>query len=131
MIRRRSSGVFWKSRQAMMALTHTDLPEPVVPAMSRWGMAVRSAATGVPSTLWPRPMRSVESIRFSSGLSITSRRLTSAVSALGTSMPTNPLPGTGASMRIERAARESARSSARRAMACTLTRVRLPPRPSM
>ena len=35
MTRRKSSGVFCNSRQAISPLTQTDLPEPVVPAMSR------------------------------------------------------------------------------------------------
>ncbi len=46
----------------MMALTHTDLPEPVVPAISRCGMAVRSAATAWPETSCPSARRSRESI---------------------------------------------------------------------
>ena len=34
-----------------MALTPTDLPEPVVPATSRCGMRARSASTGAPAML--------------------------------------------------------------------------------
>ena len=37
MIRRTSSGVALYSREMIRELVHTDLPEPVVPAMSRWG----------------------------------------------------------------------------------------------
>jgi len=110
----------------MMALTHTDLPEPVVPAMSRCGMAVRSAATGVPSTPRPRARRSLDSMRVNSGASMMSSRLTRATSSLGTSMPTILLPGTGASIRMDLAARARARSASRRAMAPTLTRCFLP-----
>ncbi|OQA15751.1 MAG: hypothetical protein BWY63_02863 [Chloroflexi bacterium ADurb.Bin360] len=49
----------------------------------------------------------------------------------GTSMPTRPLPGIGASIRMLRAERASARSSANEAILLTLTLVRLPPRRSM
>ena len=90
MMKRSRSGVLLTSRLTMMALTSTDLPEPVVPAMSKCGMLARSAATGVPSTLWPRPMASAASSCSSrkGSDSITSRRLTTAAWALGTSMPT-------------------------------------------
>ena len=37
-----------------MALTPTDLPEPVVPATSRWGILARSETMGLPSTSLPR-----------------------------------------------------------------------------
>jgi len=71
-----------------MLLTQTDLPEPVVPAMSRWGMAVRSAETGLPETFLPSARRSGERIRWKDSLSITSRSATRLISVLGTSMPT-------------------------------------------
>ncbi len=74
----------------MIAFTQTDLPEPVVPAISRCGMAVRSATTGVPSTLCPMPMRSLESIRAYSGLSMMSRRPTRAVSSWALDCRRNP-----------------------------------------
>ena len=38
----------------MIALTHTLLPEPVVPAMSRWGMPPRSAAMGCAGDVLPQ-----------------------------------------------------------------------------
>ncbi len=88
--------MFCNSRQAMMPLTQTDLPEPVVPAMSTWGMAARSAPMGCPATFWPSPTRSGDFMRPYSADSITSRSETSALALLGTSMPTYPLPGTGA-----------------------------------
>jgi hypothetical protein len=37
-----------------MELMHTDLPEPVAPAMSRWGIFVRSDTSGLPETSLPR-----------------------------------------------------------------------------
>ena len=39
----------------MMALMQTDLPEPVVPATSRWGSLARSMAMGAPETSRPKP----------------------------------------------------------------------------
>ena len=44
-----------------MALTPTDLPEPVVPATSRCGMRARSANTGVPAMFLPSASGSVAS----------------------------------------------------------------------
>ncbi len=71
-----------------MELTHTDLPEPVVPAISRCGMASRLAVIGCPATSWPRAKRSGVLLRWKVSLSSTSRSATSAISSLGTSMPT-------------------------------------------
>ena len=91
----------------MIELTQTDLPEPVVPAISKWGICVRSAEMGAPSTLWPSEIASGESMLANCGDSMTSRRLTNEGASLGTSMPTNPLPGTGASTRMDLAPRAS------------------------
>ena len=55
--------------------------------------------------------------------SISPRSATILVSALGTSTPTIGCPGTGASIRIDGAARASARSSARRVIRLTRTLV--------
>ena len=49
------SGVFCRSKHEMMAFTHTDFPEPVVPAMSKCGIAPKSAATEPPETSFPSP----------------------------------------------------------------------------
>ena len=38
-----------------MVLRPTDLPEPVVPAMRRWGIRWRSTQYGMPSMFLPRP----------------------------------------------------------------------------
>ena len=107
-----------------MALTHTLLPEPVVPAISRCGMADRSQAAARPATSLPRAKRSGERIFLKASVSISSRRATRLISVLGTSMPTYMCPGTGAWMRMRGAARASARSSVRRTICATRTRVR-------
>ena len=40
-------------RLARIVLMHTDLPEPVVPAIRRCGMRARSCTTERPSVSWP------------------------------------------------------------------------------
>lgn len=95
-----------------MEFRHTDLPEPVAPAMSRWGMLARSAATASPETPEPSAIGSAAlscSWR-NDGASITARSVTMVALVFGTSMPTIGLPGTGASMRSAGAASASARS---------------------
>ena len=41
-------------RLPMMALIETLLPDPVAPAISRWGIRVRSTETGSPVTPHPK-----------------------------------------------------------------------------
>ena len=48
-----SSGVARISSEQMIALTHTLLPDPVAPAISRCGIFDRSALNGCPATSWP------------------------------------------------------------------------------
>ncbi len=42
------SGVVRTSSEVMIELMHDDLPEPVVPAISRWGMVARLTHHGTP-----------------------------------------------------------------------------------
>ena len=87
--------------EEMMALMQTDLPEPVAPAMSRWGILARSETSGLPLTSLPRAMgRSALALAQSSD-SMISRRPTSIRFWLGTSTPTAALPGMGAMMRTD------------------------------
>ncbi len=53
MIRRTCSAVALYSRLRIIALIATDLPEPVVPAISRCGMRARSATIGAPPMSLP------------------------------------------------------------------------------
>ena len=53
MIRRTCSGVALYSRLRIMVLIATDLPEPVVPAISACGIFARSATTGSPAISLP------------------------------------------------------------------------------
>ena len=52
-ISRTSRGSALYSSDRIIALTATDLPEPVVPATSRCGMRARSAITGLPAMSLP------------------------------------------------------------------------------
>ena len=47
----------------MMLLTQTDLPLPVLPAMSRWGILHRSATCATPAMSLPSAMPKGEVIR--------------------------------------------------------------------
>ena len=85
----------------MMVLMQTDLPEPVAPAISRWGILARSQTMGVPAMSLPSATtRGLLALRMGSDSS-TSRRVTVARCLLGTSTPTRDLPGMGASMRTD------------------------------
>ena len=104
----------------MSALTMTLLPDPVAPAMSRWGILARSTAWALPATSRPRAKVSVEPEALKSTSSRIRRRATMLKSLFGISMPTALLPGIGASMRSERAASAMARSSASASIRLTL-----------
>ena len=93
-------------------LMPTDLPEPVVPAISRCGIRARSAMTGSPPMVLPSASGSLRLHR----LEILARRASRADrrsrgSALGSSMPMALRPGTTAT-RAEMALIERAMSSA-------------------
>src|SRR5699024_9307134 len=131
-----SSGPERNTRLMMMLLTHTDLPLPVLPAMSRWGILHRSATWATPAMSLPRAMVRGLVMWRKLWLSKMLRMLTDDRLRLGTSMPTAGLPGMGASMRMSATARFRARSSAREvmrliltpAMGCTSYRVTAGPR---
>ena len=96
----------------IMALMHTLLPEPVVPAIKMCGIEARSAEMAAPLTSRPSAKAS-GALALSlpnASLSSTPRRPTISIVSLGTSMPTNDWPGTGASMRSDGADSASARS---------------------
>ena len=57
-----------------MVLIATDLPEPVVPAMSRCGMRARSTTTGSPPMVLPRQSGSLIGELLKSGPESISRR---------------------------------------------------------
>ena len=105
-MRRSTSGVVRIRIEAIMALMHDDLPAPVAPAMSRWGMVARSSITARP--LMSRPTatsRGWRAFRASTEARM-SPRATTSLSSLGTSMPMACRPGMGARIRTSAAARE-------------------------
>ncbi len=54
MISRHCSGLSRYTKLRIIVLIATDLPEPVVPAINRCGMRVRSTITGSPPIVLPR-----------------------------------------------------------------------------
>ena len=97
----------------MMELTQKDLPDPVCPAIRRWGILAISPTRGLPSTSRPRARRSRVLASRNWGDSIISRSPTVAIPELGISIPTTGRPGTGSSMRRVWAARTSCRSASK------------------
>ena len=97
----------------MREVVHTDLPEPVVPAMSRWGSLAMLPTMLRLLMSRPTAKDTLEGLSRNSRESITSRMGTGETSLLGTSMPTMEiLSGMGA-MRTPVAPRARAMSSAR------------------
>ena len=76
-----------------MAFTLTDLPEPVEPAMSRWGIVARSLTNGSPWMVLPSASVSFElDRRYTSDSSSSRSEITSRL-GFGIWMPTVDLPG--------------------------------------
>ena len=82
------SGVDLYSRLRSRELRQTDLPEPVVPAMSMCGSFAMLPTTQRPDMSLPIAKDSVLLAFLNSGDSITSRRYTILTILFGTSMPT-------------------------------------------
>ncbi len=93
-----------------MVLSATDLPEPVVPAMSKWGILARSAITESPPMVLPSARISGARAFSYSLLPSSSRRYTVSRCWLGSSMPMTLRPGITA-MRAATADMERATSS--------------------
>ena len=104
----------------MRLLIATDLPVPVAPAMSRCGILARSATIGLPSMSRPSTSGSMPREPSHSGDSSSSRSVTMRALGFGTSTPTAPLPGIGAT-RIDGARIAMARSSASATMRWAFT----------
>ena len=69
---RTSSGLVRYRRLLMMALMQTDLPLPVWPAISRWGILAMSHSTGLPAMSRPSATVRGDLALFISGLKSTS-----------------------------------------------------------
>ena len=72
---------------------HTDFPEPVVPAINKWGMAERSLTTGIPEIFFPRAIGNFISLLLNLSSEIISLKNTFSLFALGISIPIVFLPG--------------------------------------
>ena len=77
----------------MIVLIQTDFPEPVVPAISRWGIEDKSPTIGTPEILFPRAIGNLISLFLKSGLVKISLKYTFSLELLGSSIPTVLLPG--------------------------------------
>ena len=110
MIMRTSWGDALYSRLRIMELTHTDLPEPVVPAMSTWGIFAILPTMTLPAMSLPMATLSRDFEARKTSESIRSPSQTVVLSRLGTSTPTvEILSGMGA-MRTLSTPRERAMS---------------------
>ena len=116
-----SSGVALYSILIISVLIHSDLPEPVAPAIRRCGILAISVAMTCPLISLPTANATLDLRFLKLSDSISSRNATIEFSLLGTSIPMAALPGIGASIRISAAARLSFMSSARFSILLTLT----------
>ena len=98
---RRSFGEALYSRLSTIALTATDLPEPVVPATSRCGMRARSATVGRPAMSLPSAsVRTLPDLSYSFERSSSDRKIISRL-VLGISRPITDLPGITSTTRTD------------------------------
>ena len=77
----------------MIVLIQTDFPDPVVPAISKWGIEDKSPTIGTPEILFPRAIGNLISLFLKSGLVKISLKYTFSLELLGSSIPTVLLPG--------------------------------------
>jgi hypothetical protein len=77
----------------MMVLIATDLPDPVAPAIRRWGIFARSAMIGFPSRSRPRVTGRVARLISHSGASSSSRSVTMRAVGLEFRLRRLPCPG--------------------------------------
>ena len=94
MINRHSSGDSLYKSDRIIVLIATDLPEPVVPAISRWGILARLAITGSPAMSLPRASGNRMLLSPKSRAERISRSTTFSRMAFGSSMPMTLRPGT-------------------------------------
>ncbi len=106
-----SSGCALYRMLMINVLIHTDLPEPVAPAISICGILAISETTTLPAISFPTAKARLDWKSLNSFVSSKSRSPTGMVSLLGTSIPIAAFPGMGASIRISIAARFSLISS--------------------
>ena len=96
-----------------MMFRPTDLPCPVAPAMSKWGILDRSVTKTSFDIVLPKTRGNSKSDFKNFSVVITDFALTISGFLLGTSIPMVPFPGIGAIIRMPKAERLSAISSSR------------------
>ena len=94
-------------------LESMDFPEPVVPAIRRWGILAKSSVAISPDVVFPTARERIDSASANSGLFTTDLKKTVAGFRLGISIPTDDFPGIGAMTRTLLASITRARSSAK------------------
>ena len=105
---RTSSGRLVKSTLVIIELMQTLLPEPVVPAISRCGIEVKSATSASPDESLPKNSGIAIFVCLLPANCIRSLIRTFSFSLFGTSIPMVCLPGSGATTRIAPTARARA-----------------------
>ena len=80
-------------RDRIIVLIQTDFPEPVVPAINRWGIELKSLVIGAPDILLPRAIGNLISFFLKFLSEIISLKNTFSLETFGNSMPTVLLPG--------------------------------------
>ena len=98
-MRRTWSGVARVRIEVSTELMHEDLPEPVAPDTSTWGISARLTITARPAMSRPSATSSGWEALAASGEARMSPRATSSRRRFGTSTPMADLPGMGARMR--------------------------------
>jgi len=96
---RTSVGFDRMSSETIIEFTKLDLPEPVEPATSRWGIFARFASTKPPSTSLPTPIVIGWCALSAFCEASTSPSCTVSRSVFGISIPIADLPGIGERMR--------------------------------
>ena len=108
-----SSGFALYRSEMIRLFMQTDLPEPVVPAISRCGSLPISPMMRLPPISLPTAKETFDLCFANSGESMTSRAMTTDTIRFGTSMPTTEILSGMAAMRTPDAPSASAMSSAR------------------
>ena len=116
-----SSGLALKRILIISVFIHTDLPDPVEPAMRRCGILAISVVITCPLISIPTANDILDFAFLKFSDSTNSLNVTTDISLLGTSIPIAAFPGIGASILISAAARLSLISSARLSILLTLT----------
>ena len=102
---------------------HTLLPDPVAPAISRWGILLKSATMHLPAMSFPKAKAKLLLDFLNSSDSITSLKKTGVKSLFGISIPIADFPGIGASILTPLAAKLKAISSDKLTILLTFTPV--------